>query len=177
MVDAHTKDVVRYLSHGNDLLLSFGRLVFPDSGRVMLRVQERGGRPQFGRSFPYRIVTHPIHRTPETLPVSFAIGDTVSGEAIFPVEDIDEFEFSGVAGQRLQALVTTQVGSAPGLAFQVFEPVTGRLVAAARVDHTQWELGPDRSQVFTLPSTGAYLVRVQWPVSQVGDYRFVIIAP
>ncbi|MCC6773291.1 MAG: hypothetical protein IT360_19050 [Gemmatimonadaceae bacterium] len=177
LVDAHTKDVVRYLSHGNDLLLSFGRLVFPESGRVMLRVQERGGRPQFGRSFPYRIVTHPIHRTPETLPVSFAIGDTVSGEAIFPVEDIDEFEFSGVAGQRLQALVTTQVGSAPGLAFQVFEPATGRLVAAARVDHTQWELGPDRSQVFTLPSTGVYLVRVQWPVSQVGDYRFVIIEP
>jgi hypothetical protein len=31
LVDAHTKDVVRYLSHGNDLLLSFGRLVFPDS--------------------------------------------------------------------------------------------------------------------------------------------------
>ena len=101
--------------------------------------------------------------------MSVAIGDTVSGEANFPVEDIDEFEFSGVAGQRLQALVTTQVGSAPGLAFQVFEPVTGRLVAAARVDHTQWELGPDRSQVFTLPSTGAYLVRVQWPVSQGGD--------
>jgi hypothetical protein len=174
LVDEVTKDVVSYISVTGPLL-SFGRRVLPPSGRVILRVLERIGPPSVGRSYPYTLVTHAISRMPESRPVRFAIGDTVAGEAIRPVEDIDEFEFTGVAGQRLQALVTTRPGSSPGLAFQVFEKGTERLVAAARVDVTSWELGPNRSQVVTLPVTGAYTVRVQWPFAGTGDFRFAIV--
>lgn len=174
LVDDGTRNVLTYMSV-TGARVSFGRRVLPPSGRVILRVLERIGPPSIGRSYPYTLVTHAISRMPESRPVRFAIGDTVAGEAIRPVEDIDEFEFTGVAGQRLQALVTTRPGSSPGLAFQVFEKGTERLVAAARVDVTSWELGPNRSQVFTLPVTGAYTVRVQWPFAGTGDYRFAIV--
>lgn len=176
LVDATTKDVLSYTSNQANPgeYTPLGRITLPPSRRLMLRVQERGGRPQVARTAPYTLIVYAINRRPETLPVGFAIGDTVSGELIDPVEDIDEFEFTGVQGERLLALVTAAVGSAKDLAFQVFEASTGRLVAAARVDHPNGELGLDRSQPFTLPSTGKYLVRVQWPFANVGAYKFLM---
>ena len=81
--------------------LSTQRFVLPHDGtyRVVVR-GEYGwtlpGRPDAGR---YRFESFPIQRAPEQLTPPIPVGDTIAGEALDYVGDVDEFVFAATAGR------------------------------------------------------------------------------
>lgn len=56
----------------------------------------------------FRFVVYRINTAPELLSDVFAFGDTVTGETIDPMVDLDSFHAHGVAGQEIVAVVEPQ---------------------------------------------------------------------
>ena len=143
----------------------------PASGEVGIAVYEPGGGffrfcadATCGTSFPFvgaydfRVV--PINRAPESVPAAYTVGDTVRGEAIFPVGDIDEFTSSGAPGERLtlfdRLTATSSLDSA--IILEVIDPGTGAsLVGGNTAVFGGSAFFPVGS--FTVPASGAFIVR------------------
>src|SRR6266700_1053245 len=92
-------------------------------GRYIVRVGTSGDA--YDRSTLrglYRLWFYRFSFGPEVVRDTFAIGDTVSGEAIDPPGDIDQFQFHGLKGQHVN--IALQGLAAPsGGGFQAF--ITG----------------------------------------------------
>lgn len=58
---------------------------------------------------PYQFELLRVNRAPETAAPAFEIGEIVTGEAVYPVGDVDEFTFHGAAGQEI-TIFARQVG-------------------------------------------------------------------
>lgn len=126
---------------------------------------------------PYRLWFYRFGFGPEAVSDTFAIGDTISAEAIDPPGDIDVFHFHGVRGQHvniaLQGLAAPSAGgfqafiSGPGGYSIVFSPTA----AAALRDH--------QTLRFDLPATAWYEISVSgagWAgvLAERGAYRFTV---
>lgn len=128
----------------------------------------------------YRFYVYPVNRQPEGVPNTFAAGDTVAGEAIERAGDVDEFAFTGSAGQEFNMFFQALNG---GLLTQLRLQVVGPDSAVLRDVVSR---GTDTSLMrqvtgrFALPTTGSYLVRVAGVTSStdrdVGPYRFSLRA-
>ena len=70
---------------------------------VVYRVWVAASPPATLARFRFKI--HPIDTRPERAPASFSIGDTVIGETIDPMYDLDRFHAHGVAGQEIVTVV------------------------------------------------------------------------
>jgi hypothetical protein len=124
----------------------------------------------------YRLFLYRVNPLPEHVPATMAPGDTVSGESIDVPGDVDEFTFSGTAGEEMnlafQALPTSDV-----LRVDVVNP-SGQSVAYAETFVAGTSLYQQLTGLFTLPVTGAYRVRVTGSNSRygydVGPYRFFL---
>lgn len=71
---------------------------FTETSRAVLRIEVR--RSSTATEARYRLLIYRVDRAPENRPARFTIGDTVAGEAVTPIADIDEFVAAGVAGQQ-----------------------------------------------------------------------------
>ncbi len=136
-----------------------GRFQVPAAGTYIVRVA--GTAPsQIADTGAYRLFLYPIDRRPEHVTPTITAGDTISGESIDVPGDIDEFTFSGVAGDEFNAFLQAQSGS-PETQLQLDVVDGGRTVLRS----TQ-SVGTDTSLLrqptgrFALPSTGTYRLRV-----------------
>lgn len=157
-----------------------GRLTLPASGKIGLRVSERrtfaGGLSQDGLGFagPYSLAVHTIDRAPETVPAALVLGATTN-EPLDVEGDVDEFTFSGAAGQQVTAQFSVPFGMDAALAtvqLAIIDPGSGEVLRTAEsYDGTVDSTGP-----VVLPHAGNYLVRVQCldDTRGKGTYRFVI---
>jgi hypothetical protein len=156
---------------------STGRFSASQTGTYVVRVLGSGSH-QIADTGRYRVYVYAIDPRPEHVPAAVAIGDTVSGEQIELPSDVDEFTFSGIAGEEVNTFFQAEDGSAATFfELEILEP-------AGTVLRTVQSLGTDTSLIqratgtFKLPSTGTYRVRVQGTGSYAdqsrGAYRFFL---
>src|SRR5205823_6107556 len=87
-----------------------GRFQAPVAGTYVVRVT--GTAPsQIADTGAYRLFLYPIDRRPEHVGAAITPGDTISGERIDLPGDIDEFTFSGVAGEEFNTFFQGENGS------------------------------------------------------------------
>ena len=136
-----------------------GRFQVPLAGTYIVRVA--GTAPsQIADTGAYRLFLYQIDRRPEHVSATITLGDTVSGEAIDLPGDIDEFTFSGAAGEELNAFLQAQSGSPEThLQLEVLDG-GGTLVSYAQSVGTDTSLLRQPTGRFALPSTGTYRLRV-----------------
>jgi hypothetical protein len=109
-----------------------------------------------GATARFQFLVFAINTAPERVPARFAIGDTVAGETIDPIVDLDEFVAHGTAGQEI-VLVMEPLGP-PGsgsVSLDVVDPTANTLFG--------YVFGDAGTPTLT---TG----RLRLPTSQ--DYRF-----
>ena len=78
----------------------------------------------------YRLILYRIDHRPERVPSVVQVGDTISGEAIEPAGDIDEFTAAATPGDRLSCWFRLSADPFPQsvyLSFEVLDPSTGAL--------------------------------------------------
>ena len=112
-------------SFGGDATLdahASGRFVIPPLGHAVIRVSGvHDGRG--GDAAPYRVYAYPINSSPEHIPAAITPGDTVIGEAVDHVGDVDEFTFPATAGQQFNGFLQASGASwSATLTLQVLGP-------------------------------------------------------
>ncbi len=114
---------------------STGLLPIPSagSGRVVVYSREQDLATTSDGTGPYQLQLRLIDRTPETISVVVPVNDTVVGEQIDHVGDIDEFTANVVAGERYRVFLQTVSGSA-GATLRVNAPALGLAVASHNGD-------------------------------------------
>lgn len=111
------------------LTLRRSDVVSVQAGQVLL-VRVRSFQP--GSPGRLRVWVYPIHRAPEVLPSSIAIGDTLEGEDLVNSADIDDFLFDASAGAEFIAYIQGVPGVVPGgLALRVLSPAGDQVLAGA----------------------------------------------
>lgn len=156
-----------------------GRFQVPAGGKFVVRVS--GTAPsQIADTGAYRLFLYPIDRHPEHVSAAITPGDTISGEAIDLPGDVDEFTFSGVAGEEFNTFFQAENGS-PETSLQL-DVVDG----AGTVLRTVQSVGTDTSLLrqvtgrFALPGTGTYRLRVSGVIPyypsdlNYGAYRLLL---
>ena len=157
------------------------RVTLPSSGVVRVRVQGLSVQGFGSFTGAYWFVVLPLNRAPETRSAAFALGDTVA-DAIEPSIDIDEFTFSGAAGQSVDVFFQAPNGLASpsfsGLLLDLIDQTSGTIIATLTTANFTPNLEDINVREVVLPSTGGYLVRVQSKPDGYGygDYRFRIAA-
>ena len=125
---------------------------------VVLIEMQRGGA---AATESYRFMVYQVVPAPESRAARFIIGDTVSGETLDPVADVDEFVAAGQAGQEIAGIIYGLNASGVGLlGLSVTDTTTGEQIGFTR-GHPYI---PDFSTVsgrFTLPGTRDYKFTVR----------------
>lgn len=116
-----------------------------------------------------------VNRAPEIAPATISVGDTVRSETISHPADVDEFRFTGTAGQVVvPAYRMVYPGfSAATLRLEIVAPggnVIGTLVNTAYVG--VWQRGTG----IQLPSTGTFTARLMTEGNRegIGPYEFTV---
>lgn len=165
--DPATGDTLAWQPH------QFRRIVgpfqIPASGQAQIFVAQYAGFTRFCYSStcnvfsyagPYRFRVLAVNRAPEFAPAAIAVGDTVRGETISPLGDIDEFTATGTPGEQVTLLsrLTTFSAADSAIVVEAFDPATGMEVGgnSATWGDTFWTVG-----TFTVPSSGTFRVRAR----------------
>ena len=146
-----------------------GPFRIPASGQLKIAVDQPAGFSRFcfdatcGGAFsvvgPYRFHVIAVNRAPENVPAAIAVGDTVRGETISPIGDIDEFTASGTPGEQLTLLsrLVTQSSIDSAIVLEAIDPATGASLGggnAATLGSTFVAV-----RTFTVPASGTFIVR------------------
>ncbi len=138
----------------------------PPSGQIALRVREvppgRGGGYFYVGG--YRFVVASINLTPENVPATFALGDTIRGEAILPAGDVDEFTSTATPGATLvpfSRLTADPVPAGSLITLEIVDPATGAVLAGTGVATSGASAQFGSPGAFVVPGSGTYLVRVR----------------
>jgi hypothetical protein len=141
-------------------------VTLPPSGQIALRVREvppgTGGGYLYAGG--YRFVVASINLAPENVPATFALGDTVRGEAIFPAGDVDEFTSTATPGATLvpfSRLTADPVPAGSLITFEIVDPATGVILAGTGVAASGASAQFGSPGAFVVPPSGTYLVRVR----------------
>jgi hypothetical protein len=141
-----------------------------------VNVHGAGTVASYGYAGPYSLYVYRIDRAPELLPSIVTVGDTVDGEILDPVGDIDEFVLDAPVGSILRGYFQC---SAPtgGLEFTVTHEGQNATRAYSFCYPSQQVLEEGGTGRFTLPWSGPYTVRVSgvnggFIVTEKGPYRF-----
>jgi len=158
-------------------LHSTGRFAASQTGNYVVRVLGDGSH-QIADTGVYRIYVYAVDRRPELIPAVVAIGDTVSGEQIGLPGDIDEFTFSGTAGDELNVFFQAEDGSqGTWLQLDILQP-GGTVLHSVQSIGTDTSLFRQATGTFVLPSNGTYGIRVQgvpqYQDRSRGPYRFFL---
>ena len=119
-----------------------GPFRMPTSGQVTIAVYQDAGFVRFcydatcggifGLAGPYAFRVDPLNRGPEAVPAAYTVGDTVRGEAIDAVGDLDEFTTSATPGVNLSVnarLLATPVPAGGIIWLDVLDPATGTVLS------------------------------------------------
>ena len=176
LLDAHTRQKIAEMSvYASGVRVASGRLhLAPGDYIVQIDIPRYQLRAVYG---PYRLWFYRFSFGPEMVRDTFAIGDTVSGEAIDPPGDIDQFHFHGLKGQHVN--IALQGLAAPsGGGFQAF--ITGPTGYSIVFSGTSAAaLGDHQTLRVDLPATGWYEIDVSgagWSdeLAERGPYRFAV---
>ncbi|NNG17896.1 MAG: hypothetical protein HKM89_15580, partial [Gemmatimonadales bacterium] len=159
-----------------------GTFAMPVGGEVRLWVFEprfdSDPSTAFHETGPYSLWVVPINRAPESVSPTVVVGDTISGERIDFVGDIDEFTFAGTAGNSVTAYFQVPFGTIPfgDIVLEVFPPGGTSPLGSVSANNPTPTLKTLSTGVMVLPTTGDYLVRVMGPDSHrgAGEYRFLL---
>ncbi|MGH9260035.1 MAG: hypothetical protein ACRD08_09100, partial [Acidimicrobiales bacterium] len=151
----------------------------PASGRLRLAVYESrgglsGGPPSvctdptcggiYGLVGGYRFTVFPVNPSPEVAPATFALGDTVRGETLSHVADVDQFTGTGTPGDLMSVwcrLLAAPVPAGAFIDFRIVDPTTGALLLSGFSLLGGSPNAPYASPgTFTVPAGGTYVVRV-----------------
>ena len=169
IVDPVTKDVIDTALQSYQVPATLRHRI-PASGKLLIRASGGASTGLYG--FEVR----PINRAPESVSAAVALGDTISGEAISPEADVDEFSFTANAGQRVIAYLhsPTAPTTFEGLLLDLVDP-SGILLGSVTSSSVQ-PFGTFATFVITLPVSGQYQVRVSGNNQRgtQGAYRFLI---
>jgi hypothetical protein len=145
----------------------------PAGGQVAIAVFQPGSFVRFcydatcggalGFVGPYRFQVVAINRGPESTPAAYAVGDTVRGEAISPVGDIDEFTSSGTPGETLTPWYHLTADPVPWgglITLEIVDPSSGAVLVGSGA--ATFAANPEYFSPgsFTVPSGGGFIVRV-----------------
>lgn len=137
--------------------------VVPASGQVRVSVSDG---PFYSYTGGYYVRVMSVNRAPEVAPATFAIGDTVRGEALDPLTDIDEFNATGTPGQIMSPAFRLLADPQPAgrvITLEVVDPATGNVLVGNNAGLTGG--GPTSNffspGTFVVPASGAYRVRVR----------------
>jgi hypothetical protein len=128
---------------------------------------------QTSASFEFQVFA--VHSAPEQQPSQFVIGDTVQGEELSPLVDVDNFTAHGQAGEEIVLVVQPLGPSGAGpLSIVVSDSTSGFLGYSA---NDAGNPSPHTSGLFTLPTTKDYPFQVRAFSNGVdprfaGPYRF-----
>jgi hypothetical protein len=107
----------------------------------------------------YRFLMLRLDRRPESAASAVQVGDTVTGEEIYPAGDIDEFTLSATPSAQLKPwfrLTATPVPSYAAVVFEAVDPGTGAVLSQGPVTATG---GFTQGTTFTVPASGAVRLR------------------
>lgn len=81
------------------------RIILPETGEYIVRIESSrvGGFAVTSGAYEFEI--YPIDRAPESLSRRVALGDTIAGERLDRLGDLDEFTFAGAAGQYVNFFI------------------------------------------------------------------------
>jgi len=115
----------------------------PASGQVIVSVYQGAGFVRFcydatcngvfGLVGPYAFRVAPLTRAPETAPAAVTVGDTVRGEELTPIGDLDEFRVSATPGANLSLnarLLANPVPTGGIIWLDVLDPATGTVLSS-----------------------------------------------
>ena len=177
-IDPATGVVIKQPPYGNEGL---GRVTVPAGGALRVRISEPADCAYYGCYSPglrqrYRFWVVAVNRAPETRPAAFAIGDTVSGEWIDPVGDIDEYSFSATAGDTVDVYFQTPMGTwgYEGLKMSLVDAATGATLGTLTSNNPTANLEDIALSRVVLPSSGSFMIRVEGTnaADNKGVYRF-----
>ena len=146
-----------------------GPFRIPASGQAHVAIFEPGG---FARNcltscdpfhmvgpFGFKLVA--VNLGPENVAATYTVGDTVKGETITPVGDVDQFTASGTPGEHLKPYfrLTQQSPVDSALALEIIDPATGATLWGSGVAWTGTTFGTYGD--FTVPAGGTFQVRVR----------------
>jgi len=163
-----------------------GRFTMPPSGRLKIAVYSvRSIVPTcfdscaFGFVGGYHFSIVSVNPLPEDVPASFALGDTVRGEGIFPAADLDEFTSTATPGDTLAPWYRLPAAPSPAgslITLEVVDPATGAVLAGSGAAAT----GPSTQffspGAFVVPASGIYRIRVRSYYDDLGTapYEFFV---
>ena len=132
---------------------------FRHAGTLLLEVF--GVAPDTTR---YRFYIYPVNRSPESRAARFTIGDTVSGESIDAIPDVDDFVAAGRAGQYLAGWIEPL--GPPTANTLLYMDVVDSSSNGLMINRTFGVIGQTPRSLF---SAG--------PHGSAADYRFTVPAP
>jgi hypothetical protein len=150
-----------------------GRFVIPTAGKYRLSagylgvLETSAENPGTGS---YRILLRRINRSPEHVPVVVVPGDTLNGESIDFVGDVDEFQVPVVADSAYNVFVQMG-GSSENASLQLTVLSGQEEIAFAASNVGDSALAGRFTGNFTASATGSLKVRVLGPSDRVGLQR------
>jgi hypothetical protein len=157
-----------------------GRFLVPASGQLRLQLHEfrYGFNDEYAGTGGYTVTFVPINRAPERISAGVSRNVVVQGESLTPIGDVDEFTLNGVAGEQVQAYFNTPQGVITGgtLTLEVVEAATQIVLGTVESGNPTPEITDQGTGLLTLPSTGAYRIRVRGTLDTTGaaPYEFLI---
>jgi hypothetical protein len=128
----------------------------PDDAVHVVRVQSA----RADSSAQFRFMVYRVDTDPERRGSRFSIGDTVTGETIDPIVDVDDFLAGGVAGEEIVAVVDAQASPGPGaLSLGILDLKTGAGLAGTSAISGVFPVSTTGR--VRLPGTGLYLFRLR----------------
>jgi hypothetical protein len=186
VLDTTTRDTLTtQLSAG--FLQSSGRFVLPAAGVAWVRVLEPRfcdtfsgcGLSSYSKVGPYSLKVVTINRAPEVASATVTIGDTISGEAIDPEGDIDDFTFAGTGGRTVQVYFQTPQGVCcfDPLLLEVMDPANNAVLGSVTSKNPTPNLEDQTTGAVVLPRTDQFRVRVRGSSDRygAGAFRFRIV--
>ena len=154
---------------------SLGSIRLDSAGTYSVRVF--GGYPGewlMADTGAYRVLLQRLDHRPESATASVVVGDTVTGEEIYPAGDIDEFTLSATPSALLKPwfrLAATPVPSYAAVVFEAVDPGTGAVLSQASVTATA---NLTQGTPFTVPASGTVRLRFGGANGPRAPYQFTI---
>jgi hypothetical protein len=115
--------------------------------------------PAAAHTGPYRVAVLAINRAPEQVGSTLAAGDTVNGEAVDHVGDIDEYSLALPAGTEVNVLFQATGSPATGLELELTDFAPASRLALSLAGDTG--LTRQATGTVAVPATGLVRLRVQ----------------
>lgn len=146
-----------------------GGVAMTSTGTMRVSVRGTGlhlASPGEGRG-PFQLMVRQIHRAPESVGATLPVNDTLVGERVEHVGDVDEFTVTLEAAERYRLFLQTTDGFT-GSVLRLSLPTLGIAVLSTVGDSA---LAGNSSPTFSPSVTGPVLVRVEGIQSAFGGHR------